>query len=57
MRYHRTLEVELQFINVNGNPEKLDYATFLPESREKEVVTVVDVVHDDRVLHSSPHDR
>ena len=55
--YHHTLEVELRFIDAETNPEVYDYTMFLPEFREKGIVTVIDVVRGNRVLYSSTHDR
>ena len=49
----RTLEAELRFTEILGDPEEYDFTTILPEFRAKGVVTIVDVVHGDRLLHSS----
>ena len=57
MGYRHALEAELQFIHVEGNPEACDFTKFLPEFREKGVVTIIDTAHGGRVLHSSIHDR
>ena len=53
MGYRHTLEVELRLtLGIGGGPEECDFSRFLPEFREKGVVTVVD---GDQVLHSSAH--
>ena len=36
-----------------GDPREHDFSKFLPEFREKGVVTVVDADDGDRLLHSS----
>ena len=58
MEYRRTLEVQLRLMRVGGDPAKTyDFTRFLPEFREKGVVTVIDVVRGDQVLHSSTRNR
>jgi len=52
MGYRHTLEVEVQFTEIDYDPGKYEFTQFLPEFREKGVVTIIDVVHD-LVLHSS----
>ena len=39
MGYRHTLELELRFVKVGGDPGKFDSTIFLPEFREKGVVT------------------
>jgi len=51
--YHHTLEVELQFTETEIDFSEHDFTKFLPEFREKGVVTITDAVHGDLVLHSS----
>ena len=55
MGYHHTLEAELRFTKIGDDPDKYDFAKILPEFRRKGVVTVIDAVHGDRLLHSSAH--
>ena len=50
--YRHNLEAELQVRGIEGNPEDYDLSEFLPEFREKGVVTVVDVDRNDRVLRN-----
>jgi len=50
--HRRTLEVEVRFTEIDGDPGKYEFTKFLPKFREKGVVTIVDAAHD-RVLHSS----
>jgi len=50
--YRHTLEVEVQFTEVDHDPGKYEFTEFLPEFRERGVVTIIDTVHD-LVLHSS----
>jgi len=55
--YHHILEVELRFTEVKADVGKHDFTKFLPKFREKGVVTVIDAVHNDRILHSSTQNR
>jgi len=55
--YGHTLEVELRFTEVRSDVWKHDFTKFLPKFREKGVVTVIDAVHNDRILHSSTQNR
>lgn len=56
MGYRHTLEAELRLRpGVGGGPEECNFSRLLPEFREKGVVTVVDVVCSNQVLHSSTH--
>ena len=57
MGYRHTLEVELQLTKVEDHPGYCDFTRFLPEFREKGVVTIIDAAHGDRLLHSSIHNR
>ena len=54
---HHTLEVELRLTNIEDFPEEPNFTKFLPEFREKGVVTIKDHAHNDRVLYSSAHNR
>jgi hypothetical protein len=56
-RYRHTLEVELRLTYMEDDPGEYDFIKFLPEFREKGIVTIKDAVHGDRVLHSSTHNR
>lgn len=47
-----TLEAELRLTKIS-DPEKYDFTKVFPEFREKGVVTVIDAVHGNRLLHSS----
>ena len=49
----RTLEAELRLTKVRDSPGKYDFTQFLPEFREKGIVTIIDAAHGDRLLHSS----
>lgn len=40
--YRHTLEVELRFMEIGGDPEKHDFTIFLPRFREKGLVTITD---------------
>ena len=53
--YRHTLEAELRLTGIGDDPGRWDFTMFLPEFREKGIVTVVDTAHGDRVLHSSTH--
>ena len=53
MGHRHTLEVELRLTEIGNDPEKYDFTNLLLEFREKGVVTVIDAVHGDRLLHSS----
>ena len=55
--YCRTLNVELQLMDIDDDPGDYDFTKFLPGFREKGVVTIIDVAHGDRLLHSSAHNR
>lgn len=55
MGYCHTLKVEIRLTKISEVPGELDFTMFLPEFREKGVVTVIDVAHSDRVLHSSAY--
>lgn len=57
MGYRHTLEAELRLVAVEGGPGGYDFAGFLSKFREKGMVTVVNAVRGDRVLHSSIHNR
>ena len=57
MGYRHTLEAELRFLNMIGNPEIRDFNTFLPKFGEKGVVTVINTIQGRRFLHSSTRDR
>ena len=54
--YHRTLKAELRLMKVRSDPGKYEFTKFLPEFREKGVVTIVDGAHGN-LLHSSTHNR
>ena len=57
MEYHHTLEAELRFRPQGGDDIVMyDFSRFFPKFREKGIVTVVDIVHGDRIFHSSVHD-
>ena len=51
----RTLEAELRFTNIGDSLEWYDFTTVLPKFREKGIVTIIDAVHGDLLLHSSTH--
>jgi len=51
--YRHTLEVELRLMETEVDFSEHDFTKFLPEFREKGVVTITDAVHGDLVLHSS----
>lgn len=53
MGYRHTLEAELRLIEIGDDPEMYDFTIFLPGFREKGVVTIIDVAHGERLLHSS----
>lgn len=55
MGYRRTLEVELQFVEIGGDPWEYDFTMIFSEFREKGVVIIVDTNDGDRVLYSSAH--
>ena len=56
--HRHTLEVELRLMKYEGDPTRVyDFSKFLPGFREKGVVTIIDTVHNDRLLHSSTHNR
>ena len=57
MGYRHTLEAELRLTDIGGDPGKYDFTIFLPEFREKGIVTIIDAAHGDRLLHSSIHNR
>ena len=50
--HSHTLEVELRLTEIGNNPEKYDFTNLLLEFREKGVVTIIDMVHGNRLLHS-----
>lgn len=51
---HRyTLEVQLRLTKVGDDPGKYDFTRFLPEFREAGIVTIIDTVNGDRIIHSS----
>ena len=50
-----TLEAEIRLAKIRDDLERYDFTTVLPKFREKGIVTVVDAVHGDRLLHSSTH--
>ena len=50
---NRTLEVELRLTKIGSDIGRYGFAKFLPEFRKKGVVTIIDAVHGDRVVHSS----
>ena len=43
-------------MKMENDPGEYDFIGFLPEFREKGVVTIIDAVHGNRLLHSSVHD-
>ena len=51
--YRHTLEVELRLTKIGHDVRKCVFTKFLPEFREKGIVTIVGGEHGDRVLHSS----
>ena len=51
MGCHHALEVEVPVRA--GDPGGYDFTGFLPKFREKGVLIIVDVLHDNRILHSS----
>ena len=53
--YCHTLEVELRFAKIQDDLGKWDFTNVLPEFKEKGIVTIVDVLHGHRLLHSSAH--
>ena len=53
MGYFHTLEVELRITKIGDGPGGYDFTKFLPEFREKGVVTIIVAVNGDRLLHSS----
>jgi len=57
--HRHTLEVELRFSCIRGDPSEVDFTKLLllPRFREKGVVTIVDARHGNRVLHSSTRNR
>ena len=55
--YRHTLGVELRITGIGGGYEGYDFAEFLPEFRERGVVTVADAFNDDQILHCSTHNR
>jgi len=56
--YYHVLEVELRLTKTEDDPGKYEFARFLPRFREKGIVTIVDAVHDNQVLHlSTTHER
>ena len=55
--YRHTLEVELRLRDIGDDPGRYDFSMFLPEFREKGVVTITDASHGDQLLHSSIHSR
>ena len=57
VKCRHTLEVELRLKKIKGDPREYDFTVFLPEFREKGVVTIIDTTDSDRVLHSSTHNR
>ena len=55
MGYRHTLEVELQFLKVRGNPEKRGFTKLLPRFREKGIVTVVNAAYGGGLLRTPLH--
>lgn len=51
--YRHSLEVELRLMKVVHYPGEYDFRNLMSRFREKGVVTIIDTVHGDRVLHSS----
>ena len=55
MGHRHTLEVELRFVQVEGDPAEKDFTKVLPGFREKGVVTIIDDARGDLIYHSSTH--
>lgn len=55
--YCHTLEVELRFTKTLDDSGIWCFANIFPEFKEKGIVTIVDVVHGNRILYSSTHNR
>jgi len=53
--YHHTLEAELRLTEIRRDFDQCDFTMFLPKFREKGIVTIVDAVDGNRLLHSSTH--
>ena len=53
--YCYTLEVELRLTRIGDGPGTYDFTKFLPEFREKGIVTIIVAVNGDLLLHSSAH--
>ena len=57
MGHSHTLEAELRFTQLKGDLSEYDFTKFLPQFREKGVLTVTDAAHGGSVVHSSIYDR
>ena len=57
MGCRHTLEAELRFKGVAGDPEEHGFTNVLPEFQEKGLFTIIDADLGDRVIYSSAHDR
>ena len=57
MGYHHTLEAEVRLTEMGDDSGEYDFTTFLPEFRQKGIVTIVRTFHGARLLYSSAYDR
>ena len=49
--YRHTLEVELRLKKAEDDPGDFDFARFLPEFRQKGIVTIIQTFRGPRLLH------